>query len=87
MFKALVQSIVQSDRLARARCLLGLREIGLRTPLGLLLLTFFASLPTASTLAAAPDIRFAAASIRRWWKRMGRRRYPRAKELLITAIP
>ncbi len=29
--------------------------------------------------------RFAAASIRRWWRKMGRRRYPRAKELLITA--
>ena len=29
--------------------------------------------------------RFAAASIHRWWKRMGRKRYPRAKELLITA--
>jgi len=29
--------------------------------------------------------RFAAASIRRWWKKMGRKRYPRARELLITA--
>jgi hypothetical protein len=29
--------------------------------------------------------RFAGASIRRWWKKMGRRRYPQAKELLITA--
>jgi hypothetical protein len=29
--------------------------------------------------------RFAAASIKRWWRRMGRRRYPQAKELLITA--
>jgi hypothetical protein len=29
--------------------------------------------------------RFAAASIRRWWMRMGRRRYPRARQLLITA--
>jgi hypothetical protein len=29
--------------------------------------------------------RFAAASIRRWWRKMGRRRYPRAKELFITA--
>ena len=29
--------------------------------------------------------RFAAASIKRWWRKMGRRRYPRAKELLITA--
>ena len=29
--------------------------------------------------------RFAAASIKRWWKKMGRRRYPQAKELLITA--
>jgi hypothetical protein len=29
--------------------------------------------------------RFAAASIKRWWKKMGRRRYPAAKELLITA--
>jgi hypothetical protein len=29
--------------------------------------------------------RFATASIKRWWRKMGRRRYPRAKELLITA--
>jgi hypothetical protein len=29
--------------------------------------------------------RFAAASIRRWWRKMGKKRYPRAKELLITA--
>ena len=29
--------------------------------------------------------RFAAASIQRWWRKMGRRRYPRAKELFITA--
>jgi hypothetical protein len=29
--------------------------------------------------------RFATASIRRWWRKMGRRRYPRAKELFITA--
>jgi hypothetical protein len=29
--------------------------------------------------------RFAAASIRRWWKKMGRRRYPAARKLLITA--
>lgn len=29
--------------------------------------------------------RFATASIRRWWKKMGRKRYPRAKQLLITA--
>ena len=29
--------------------------------------------------------RFAAASIRRWWRKMGRKRYPQAKELLITA--
>jgi hypothetical protein len=29
--------------------------------------------------------RFAAASIRRWWSKMGRQRYPRAKELLVTA--
>jgi len=29
--------------------------------------------------------RFAAASIKRWWRKMGRRRYPQAKELLITA--
>jgi transposase len=28
---------------------------------------------------------FAVASIRRWWKRLGRRRYPKAKRLLITA--
>ncbi len=28
---------------------------------------------------------FAVATIRRWWRRMGRRAYPRAKELLITA--
>jgi transposase len=28
---------------------------------------------------------FAVASIRRWWRRMGRRRYPGAKRLLITA--
>lgn len=29
--------------------------------------------------------RFATASIRRWWRKMGRKRYPKAKELLITA--
>lgn len=29
--------------------------------------------------------RFAIASIKRWWKKMGRKRYPQAKELLITA--
>jgi len=29
--------------------------------------------------------RFAAASIQRWWTRMGRRRYPNARQLLITA--
>jgi hypothetical protein len=29
--------------------------------------------------------RFAVASIGRWWKRMGRRRYPAARQLLITA--
>jgi transposase len=29
--------------------------------------------------------RFAVASIRRWWRKMGRKRYPKAKELLITA--
>jgi Rhodopirellula transposase DDE domain len=29
--------------------------------------------------------RFAVASIKRWWKKMGRRRYPHARELLITA--
>ncbi len=29
--------------------------------------------------------RFAAASIRRWWKKMGRQRYPHARQLLITA--
>lgn len=28
---------------------------------------------------------FAVESIRRWWKRMGQRRYPKATELLITA--
>lgn len=28
---------------------------------------------------------FAVASIRRWWKRLGRKRYPSAKRLLITA--
>jgi hypothetical protein len=28
---------------------------------------------------------FAVASIRQWWKRMGSKRYPKAKELLITA--
>jgi hypothetical protein len=28
---------------------------------------------------------FAAASIRRWWQRMGRRRFPRAADVLITA--
>jgi hypothetical protein len=28
---------------------------------------------------------FAAHSIRRWWTQMGRRRFPRAKELLVTA--
>lgn len=29
--------------------------------------------------------RFAAASIRRWWRKMGRQRYPKARALLITA--
>lgn len=29
--------------------------------------------------------RFAVASIKRWWRKMGRKRYPQAKELLITA--
>jgi len=29
--------------------------------------------------------RFAAASIKRWWRKMGRKRYPQATELLITA--
>ena len=29
--------------------------------------------------------RFATASIRRWWRKMGRKRYPQAKQLLITA--
>ena len=29
--------------------------------------------------------RFAAASIRRWWRKMGRKRYPQATELMITA--
>jgi hypothetical protein len=29
--------------------------------------------------------RFAAASIKRWWRKMGKKRYPRAKGLLITA--
>jgi len=29
--------------------------------------------------------RFAAATIKRWWIKMGKRRYPKAKELLITA--
>ena len=29
--------------------------------------------------------RFAVASIKRWWKKMGRRRYPQARQLLITA--
>ena len=29
--------------------------------------------------------RFATATIRRWWRRMGKRRYPNAKKLLITA--
>ncbi len=29
--------------------------------------------------------RFAVNSIRRWWKQMGRRRFPRARQLLITA--
>jgi hypothetical protein len=29
--------------------------------------------------------RFATASITRWWRKMGRKRYPQAKELLITA--
>ncbi|NNC09344.1 ISAzo13 family transposase [Corallococcus exiguus] len=28
---------------------------------------------------------FAVASIRAWWRRMGRRRYPNARELLVTA--
>ncbi len=29
--------------------------------------------------------RFAAASIKRWWRKMGKQRYPQAKKLLITA--
>jgi hypothetical protein len=29
--------------------------------------------------------RFATATIRRWWTKMGKRRYPRARKLLITA--
>ncbi len=29
--------------------------------------------------------RFATATIQRWWRKMGRKRHPRAKELLITA--
>jgi hypothetical protein len=29
--------------------------------------------------------RFATASIKRWWKKMGKKRYPQAKSLLITA--
>jgi hypothetical protein len=29
--------------------------------------------------------RFATASIKRWWRKMGRKRYPKATELLITA--
>lgn len=29
--------------------------------------------------------RFATATIKRWWQKMGRKRYPEAKELLITA--
>ena len=29
--------------------------------------------------------RFATATIQRWWRKMGKRRYPRAKKLLITA--
>ena len=29
--------------------------------------------------------RFAAATIQRWWRKMGKKRYPRAKRLLITA--
>ena len=29
--------------------------------------------------------RFAAASIKRWWQKMGRQRYPQARQLLITA--
>ncbi len=29
--------------------------------------------------------RFATATIKRWWRKMGRKRHPRAKELLITA--
>jgi len=29
--------------------------------------------------------RFAAATIKRWWRKMGRKRYPEARELLITA--
>ena len=29
--------------------------------------------------------RFATASIQRWWRKMGRKRYPQAKELLVTA--
>jgi len=28
---------------------------------------------------------FAAQAVRRWWKRMGRKRFPKATELLITA--
>jgi hypothetical protein len=29
--------------------------------------------------------RFATATIKRWWRKMGRKRYPRARDLLITA--
>ena len=28
---------------------------------------------------------FAVNTIRRWWKRMGRRRFPKARELFVTA--
>jgi len=63
MFKALVQSIVQTARLASALPCAGAWKIDPRTRLDLLMLAFIAWLPAASALAAVPDIHFAAASI------------------------
>lgn len=37
-------------------------------------------------MGISPDTaQFAVASIRGWWQKLGRERYPRAKQLLITA--
>jgi hypothetical protein len=63
MFKALVQSIVQTARLASALPCAGAWKIGLRTRPDLLMLALIAWLPAAPVLAAVPDIHFAAASI------------------------